>query len=618
SLLPQQSWVLNLPTPGGWKAESTLSLPRMKRRQSLTAFFAKKPRMKQSESDTTDPQLSRSQAPLPPLECGESSKSISKTENLPDLPDCWILQQYRNFQEKYEGLEVSKKKLGSKYCTKHDFAVEKGVHVSKEWKHFKIEVAGTNKEVQKASLRKKMKEHFTSKVHAICNDNLKQGDRDAITKSVDKTSDKYLSTTRRVVLIVCSLAQRCKPFSDMEGQVELQTVMGVDLGVGLHSQSTAVKIVDFIATEIKTKMFTSIIEQNLKICLIIDKASTLSCKPVVIVFVKVEESDNPPTIFVELVELEKQDAETICSSVLESLHNVGFTTDYLVILGRKSGMSTSMAKDFPNIIISHCLNCCLQLVLDYSIKDIKQLNHFKIFLDKIHSIFHKSCKSQNELFEKSEQLGIEIVKIGRVLGPRWALCSLRSTLSVWHAYPVLHQYFHANEKYSNMAKYEHHKETFKNIKFVQNHQFVGLPQERLFQLQDTTNKLRFLHFLEDFIENVLRDSKNYAIPDNIKKAKDIVRTIAVSSAEAERSFSNMNLICSQQRSRLTVSNITNLMTISVIGLPLKEWDPILTVKKWLRGHHLTADDPRMKIKKSASEEGANERTLWKLLKVKDK
>uniref|UniRef100_A0A2D4J866 DUF4371 domain-containing protein n=1 Tax=Micrurus lemniscatus lemniscatus TaxID=129467 RepID=A0A2D4J866_MICLE len=121
-----------------------------------------------------------------------------------------------------------------------------------------------------------MKEHFTSKAHTICSDNLKQGEQDALTKSVDKMSDKYLATTCRVFLIVYSLAQRCKPFSDIEGQVELQTVMGVDLGVGLHSRPTAVKIVDFIAKEIKTKMFNSIIEQNLKICLIIDEASTLS------------------------------------------------------------------------------------------------------------------------------------------------------------------------------------------------------------------------------------------------------------------------------------------------------------------------------------------------------
>ncbi|XP_058049428.1 E3 SUMO-protein ligase KIAA1586-like [Ahaetulla prasina] len=368
---------------------------------------------------------------------------------------------------------------------------------------------------------------------------------------------------------------------------------------------------------------------------------------------------------------------------MDSLKNVGFTKNYLqkhliafcsngasVMLGRKSGVSTRIAKEFPNIIIWHCLNHHLQLVLDDSIKEIKQVNPFKIFIDKIYTIFHQSNKNQIELTKISEQLGIEIIKFGRVLGPRWAACSLRSTLAVWRAYPALHQYFHTNEKYSGMAArleniffmnvlalmidilneiallstalqarnidiikaeklvirsvkafemlrkekgvYEKKvdvlltSDTFRSIKFVENRRFLGLPRERLLeiiiinlnkrlmdcehlktgsQFQDK-NKLQFLNFLEpdywnigevivpwkaaeeqllefsdifnyeinindyrDFVENVLKDSKNYAIPGSIQKAKNIVRTIAVSSAEAERGFSKMNVICSKTRNR---------------------------------------------------------------------
>ncbi|XP_013927876.1 PREDICTED: LOW QUALITY PROTEIN: uncharacterized protein KIAA1586-like [Thamnophis sirtalis] len=262
---------------------------------------------------------------------------------------------------------------------------------------------------------------------------------------------------------VYSLAKACRPISHIEELIELQTENRVDLGIGLHSRPTVVKIVECIARKIKTEMFSSIIAQNLKICLIIDEASTVSCKPVLIVFVKVEDSENPPTIFVELVELKKQDAETICSTVLESLHKVEFTQNYLqknliafcsdgasVMLGRKSGVSTRIAKEFPNIIIWHCLNHRLQLVLDDAIKEIKQ-NHLKIFIDKICSIFQQFNKNQIELDEISEELDIIIVKIGRVFGPSWAACSLRATIAVWRAYPVLHQYFHANAKYSGMA-----------------------------------------------------------------------------------------------------------------------------------------------------------------------
>ena len=61
------------------------------------------------------------------------------------------------------------------------------------------------------------------------------------------------------------------------------------MGVGLHFRKTAVKIVDHIAKDIKKKIFTKIIEQNLKICVNVDEASTISNKLVLIIFLKIED-----------------------------------------------------------------------------------------------------------------------------------------------------------------------------------------------------------------------------------------------------------------------------------------------------------------------------------------
>ena len=72
-------------------------------------------------------------------------------------------------------------------------------------------------------------------------------------------------------------------------------------------------------------------------------------------------------------------------------------------------------------------------------------------MDKIYAIFHQSNKNQMQLFKISEMLGQQILKIGRVLGPRWAACSLRSALAVWRAYPALYKYFSSEAKYSGMA-----------------------------------------------------------------------------------------------------------------------------------------------------------------------
>ena len=54
-----------------------------------------------------------------------------------------------------------------------------------------------------------------------------------------------------------------------------------------------------------------------------------------------------------------------------------------VMLGRNSGVGTRLKNDYPNIIVWHCLNHRVQHILDDSLNDIKQVNHFKIFMDKI-------------------------------------------------------------------------------------------------------------------------------------------------------------------------------------------------------------------------------------------
>ena len=51
----------------------------------------------------------------------------------------------------------------------------------------------------------------------------------------------------------------------------------------------------------------------------------------------------------------------------------------------------------------------------------------------------------------------------------------------------------------------------------------------------------------------------------------------------------MNFIYSDKRSRLLVENISNLMTIDLLGPPRKGWNPTSSVKLWLRQNH-SADD----------------------------
>ena len=82
--------------------------------------------------------------------------------------------------------------------------------------------------------------------------------------------------------------------------------------------------------------------------------------------------------------LKGQGAEQIYASLLKSLHDGGFDNEYLrnnliafssdggsVTLGHISGIGTRIKNDYSNIILWHCLNRRLQLILDDSTNDIK-------------------------------------------------------------------------------------------------------------------------------------------------------------------------------------------------------------------------------------------------------
>ena len=188
-----------------------------------------------------------------------------------------------------------------------------------------------------------------------------------------------------------------------------------------------------------------------------------------------------------------QGAKESYTCLLNSLHLVGFGKEFLknnviafcsdgasVMLGRRSGVGIRLKNNFPDIILWHCLSHRLQLVLDDSVTDIKQMNHLQIFMNKIYTIFHQSNKNQMALFKISEELGQQIIKIGRVFGPKWSAWSLRAALAVWRACPALWKYFSNLTKHSGMAARLSNKYFLDNVAFIID---IGLLQELSFLLK---------------------------------------------------------------------------------------------------------------------------------------
>lgn len=135
-------------------------------------------------------------------------------------------------------------------------------------------------------------------------------------------------------------------------------------------------------------------------------------------------------------------------------------------------------------------------------------------------------------------------------------------------------------------------------------------EEKVHELNKFIKFVVDLNDFRDYVENNIQ-SKHLPDPETIRKAKQIMNTIAISSAEAERAFSLMNIICSDKRANLTITHISSFMTINLLGKPLSSWNPIPYVKAWMRSHR-SALDTRVRVS-NTKDYGEDQEAIWKLL-----
>jgi hypothetical protein len=69
--------------------------------------------------------------------------------------------------------------------------------------------------------------------------------------------------------------------------------------------------------------------------------------------------------------------------------------------------------------------------------------------------------------------------------------------------------------------------------------------------------------------------------------------IPVPSSECECGFSQMNLIVTPFRSSLLTKTTSVAMFVNIVGPPLNQFDPTISVESWLLlGHHSAIDTRR--------------------------
>jgi len=80
--------------------------------------------------------------------------------------------------------------------------------------------------------------------------------------------------------------------------------------------------------------------------------------------------------------------------------------------------------------------------------------------------------------------------------------------------------------------------------------------------------------LQDFI-----DDDTAQLPQDLMELKSAIETIPVTSADAERGFSSMNIIMSPLQNRLGVERLANLVFVSLTSPPVNKFNALPYVKK---------------------------------------
>uniref|UniRef100_A0A6Q2XAX7 HAT C-terminal dimerisation domain-containing protein n=1 Tax=Esox lucius TaxID=8010 RepID=A0A6Q2XAX7_ESOLU len=363
----------------------------------------------------------------------------------------WTESQAREFKTRHPWLEWRDRKVGCALCSatkSTTILTEKGLSMSEEWVHFKIQSSSANRSTALSSLRNKIRRHETSRAHEIAQELTEKGRQDVLGTLVKSMSETVLAETDAVFRTAYYLAKMNRPFTDHDNLIELQQQNGVNMGTSLHSRYTSTKIVEHLAKEMQKKIVNSIVSSPSKLSVLIDEATSLSHKSAMIVNVKASvDGATPEFVFLELVELESQRAEGIEEALLNCLDTAGFSEEWLkknwvsfvsdgasVMLGKNSGVATRLTARYPNLFTWHCMNHRLELAVSDAVDEVQAVNHFKTFMEKIHNLYSQSNRKSRELLEAAQEVGSQVLKIGRVLSTRWVASSFCSVKAVWRSY----------------------------------------------------------------------------------------------------------------------------------------------------------------------------------------
>ena len=144
-------------------------------------------------------------------------------------------------------------------------------------------------------------------------------------------------------------------------------------------------MIDTIATTMRQDLVNEITKNNKNIAIgIIDEATSNAKDSCLVVYIRSNINGSAVIIFLSIIELSGQDANSICKSLLDLLESNGIDDKYLernliaftsdgansVMMGAIKGVGTILKSKYPQIVLWHCLNHRLELAVSDTIKAV--------------------------------------------------------------------------------------------------------------------------------------------------------------------------------------------------------------------------------------------------------
>ncbi|KAF3858860.1 hypothetical protein F7725_012061, partial [Dissostichus mawsoni] len=534
------------------------------------------------------------------------------------------------------------------YCTPcHDVKdlgvmASRGVNIAIQWADGKIIPAGQSRDVQLSSLRKKIREHKNSAAHNEAVKILQTANKDILLNMNASSQESVFESTAKVFMTAYYVAKNNKPFTDFESLIDLQHANSADLGpcVITDEKGTSKKI----------------IETKSKITVLADESTSVGHKSTLIVFLKASvDGDMEPIAFPLDLSPKNMRQLSECAHNLDiALRRIGKVFSVRWVASSWRAVS-AVWQSYP-ALAQH-----FREASEDDTRDSRERAKFKGLLSKLCSInFLKSLALMADVLTELKNLS-EILQNRKTTLPKAhdIMTTYVKRIESFNRYPGQHAVDASQAE--EVMEFKGEELRVGRSPIIDSAQFIRAVadnmKERLFTItanraqasvaanrkeayNSLINQMAVLnpdnwdHDNPRFGDNEVRAlcdvlhvnqqeahlgfteykaSGGRNIPNKMKKLLMAVDTLSPSNADCERGFSTINNIITEYSSKLTTRNAANLLFISSVGPPCRQWDPLPYVKTWLGKGRRAAHSTSCMARRYTEEESYFS-PLWKIWK----